>query len=136
MTDLADRTIAALRSEHDVLVNLVSSLTDDQLTAASGADDWTVSQVISHLGSGAEIGRPPIAIAAGEPVQPEDNQAIWARWDAAAPRDQAGWFVESNTRWIDTVEALTPEQRSSLKVDLGFIPQPVPLETALGMRLN
>lgn len=133
---LVDRTIDSLRSEHDVLVAFVSALSEDQLAAASGADDWTVSQVISHLGSGAEIGRPPIAIAAGETVQPEDNQTIWARWDAAAPRDQAERFVESNTRWIETVEALTPEQRTSLKVDLGFLPQPVPLETALGLRLN
>ena len=136
MTDLVDRTIAALRSEHDVLVGFVTSLSEDQFGVASGADDWTVAQVISHLGSGAEIGRPPIALAAGETVDPEDNQAIWARWDAAVPRDQAEWFVDRNTRWIETVEALTGEQRSSLKVDLGFLPQPVPLETALGMRLN
>ena len=136
MTDLVDRTIAALRSEHDVLVGFVASLSDDQLATPSGADDWAVAQVISHLGSGAEIGRPPIALAAGETVHPEDNQAIWARWDAATPRDQVDWFVARNTRWIETVEALTPEQRSSLRVDLGFLPQPVPLETALGMRLN
>jgi uncharacterized protein (TIGR03083 family) len=136
MTELVDRTITALRAEHDTLAALVAGLGADELTARSGADDWTVAQVLSHLGSGAEIGRAPIARAAGEEVQAEENQAIWARWDAASPADQAAGFVEANGRWLETVEALTPQQRSSLLVDLGFLPEPVPLLTAVGMRLN
>jgi hypothetical protein len=55
----------------------------------------------------------------------EDNQAIWARWDASAPRAQAEGFLEHNGRWLESVEALTSEQRSSLTVDLGFLPEPV-----------
>jgi uncharacterized protein (TIGR03083 family) len=136
MSQLVDRTIAALRSEHDVLAGLARTLTDDQLAATSGATEWTVAQVLSHLGSGAEIGRGPIAKAAGETVVAEDNQAIWARWDASAPRAQVEGFLDYNGRWLDTVEAFTPEQRSSLTVDLGYLPEPVPLLTALGMRLN
>jgi uncharacterized protein (TIGR03083 family) len=136
MSQLVDRTITALRSEHDVLAGLVHTLTDDQLAATSGAAEWTVAQVLSHLGSGAEIGRAPIARTAGETVVVEDNQAIWARWDASAPRAQAEGFVEYSGRWLETVEALTSEQRLSLTVDLGFLPEPVPLLTALGMRLN
>ncbi len=136
MTELADRAIAALHVEHDVLVALLANLDRDQLDSPSGADGWTVAQVLSHLGSGAEIGRAPIARAAGESVELEDNGTIWARWDAASPADQAIGFVEHNTRWLETVEALTPAQRSSLTVDFGFLPEPVPLVTALGMRLN
>lgn len=136
MSELLDRTIAALRSEHDTLAGLVATLTDDQLATASGAAEWTVAQALSHLGSGAEIGRAPIARAAGETVETEDNQTIWARWDASAPRAQAEGFLEHNGRWLETVEALTPEQRTSLTVDLGFLPEPVPLLTALGMRLH
>jgi uncharacterized protein (TIGR03083 family) len=136
MSQLVDRTIIALRSEHDMLAGLVRTLTDDQLAATSGAAEWTVAQALSHLGSGAEIGRAPIARATGETVAAEDNQTIWARWDASAPRAQAEGFLEYNGRWLDMVEALTPEQRSSLTVDLGFLPEPVPLLTALGIRLN
>lgn len=136
MSQLVDRTITALRSEHDVLAGLVRTLTDDQLAATSGAAEWTVAQALSHLGSGAEIGRAPIARAAGATVAAEDNQTIWARWDASAPRAQAEGFLEHNSRWLETVEALTPEQRSSLTVDLGFLPEPVSLLTAVGMRLS
>ncbi len=136
MTPLVDRTITALRSEHDTLAALVRGLTDDQLAAPSGAEEWTVAQAVSHLGSGAEIGRAPLARAAGETVAAEDNQTIWARWDGSTPRAQAEGFLEHNGRWLETVEAFTPEQRSSLTVDLGFLPEPVPLVTALGMRLS
>ena len=136
MSQLVNRTITALRAEHDMLAGLVRGITDDQLAMTSGAAEWTVAQVLSHLGSGAEIGRAPIARAVGEAVVAEENQTIWARWDASAPRAQAEGFLEHNSRWLDMVEALTPEQRSSLIVDLGFLPEPVPLVTALGMRLN
>jgi len=136
MSELTDRVIAALHAEHDILVALLADLDTEQLKSPSGADDWTVAQVLSHLGSGAEIGRAPIARAAGESVESEDNKTIWARWDAAGPADQAAGFVEHNTRWLETLDALTPEQRSSLTIDLGFLPEPVPLVTALGMRLN
>src|SRR5262245_24526315 len=132
MTQLVDRTVAALRHEHDVLAGLVRTLTDDQLVAPSGASEWTVAAALSHIGSGAEIGRAPIARAAGETVATEDNQTIWARWDGSTPRAQAEGFLEHNSRWLELVEALTPEQRSSLTIDMGFMPEPVPLLVALG----
>ncbi len=136
MSELVDRTIAALRLEHDVLVTLLPNLTDELLEGPSGASEWTIAHVLSHLGSGAEINRKPIARAAGESVDDEDNQTIWARWDSAGPVDQAAGFVEHDTRFLETVEALTPEQRESLTVELGFLPEPVPVVVPLAMRLN
>lgn len=135
-SDILDRAIASLQAHHDDLARLVPTLTDEQLTGPSGAAEWTIAQVLSHLGSGAEIGRLPIATAAGQPVEREDNASIWARWDAAPPREQATAYVEHDRRLLDTLEALTPEQRESLSVDLGFLPAPVPLVVAVGMRLN
>ncbi|TDO56728.1 uncharacterized protein (TIGR03083 family) [Kribbella sp. VKM Ac-2571] len=135
MTTLVDRAIAALRANHDALAALVPTLSDQQLRARSGAAEWTVAQALSHLGSGAEISRKPIAIAAGEQVDAEDNQAIWARWDASSPADQAAAFVKHNAAYVDTVDGLSAEQRDR-QIDLGFLPQPVPLVVALGMRLN
>jgi uncharacterized protein (TIGR03083 family) len=136
MTELVDRTIAALRANHDMLATLVPGLPDEALTGPSGASEWTVAQVLSHLGSGAEITTKPIATAAGLPVEAEDNQAVWARWDAAGPVDQAAGFIEHDTRLVELLEGLTAEQRADLRIDMGFLPEPVPLAVALGMRLN
>src|SRR6478735_7333452 len=132
MSELTDRVIAALRANHDALVALVPGLTAQQLTGPSGASEWSVAQVLSHLGSGAEISRKPIATAAGEQVEAEDNQSIWARWDGSSPSQQAAGYVEHDTAYLDTVEALTAEQRDSLRIDMGFLPEPVPVVVGLG----
>jgi uncharacterized protein (TIGR03083 family) len=136
MSELVDRVITSLRTNHDTLVAVLPNLTDDHLTGPSGASEWSIAQVLSHLGSGAEIFAKPVARAAGKPVEEEDNQAVWARWDAASPIDQAAGFVEHDGAYVEAVESLTPEQRDSLLIDLGFLPEPVPLVVALGMRLN
>ena len=137
MTEIVDRTIAALRANHDRLVEVVSGLTPEQLTGPSGASDWTIADVLSHLGSGAEIGWYPVkAAATGERVDAPDNQEVWDRWNAMDPADQASSFVQSDEQSVATFEGLSAEQRDSITIDLGFLPEPVPLATALGMRLN
>lgn len=139
MTDsstIADRSIAVLRAHHDALAGTAADLSDEQLDAPSGATEWSVAQVLSHLGSQSEIMLAPLLAATGAEVQPEENQTIWARWDASTPREQADGFIEHSGRITDALDALTPEQRSTLTVDLGFLPEPVPLSTMLGMRLN
>ena len=135
MTTLVDRAVAALRTNHDTLAALVPTLSEEQLRGRSGATEWTVAQALSHLGSGAEISRKPIAIAAGEEVEAEDNQSIWARWNASSPADQAAGFIKHDAAYLDTVEALSAEQ-PDVQIDLGILPQPVPLVVALGLRLN
>ena len=136
MTDLVDRTIAALRTHHDLLADLVPGLSGKQLAGPSGASEWTIAQVLSHLGSSAEILGKPVAAAAALPVEAEDNQSVWDRWDVSSPVEQAAGYLEHDARYVEVVESLTPEQRTTLLVDLGFLPEPVPLVVALGMRLN
>lgn len=136
MSLLLDRATASLRAHHDDLALLVPTLDDGQLAGPSGAAEWTVAQVLSHLGSGAEISRTPVAAASGQAFDEEDNQSVWARWDGSTPRQQAEGFVRHDARYLETLESLTPEQRASLSVDLGFLPAPVPLLVAVGMRLN
>jgi uncharacterized protein (TIGR03083 family) len=137
MTELVDRSIAALRTNHDTLAILVPGLSKDVLTGPSGASEWSVARVLSHLGSGAELMLVPVTAAVdGTPVPEHDNQAVWDRWDALGPVDQAAGFLEHDARLVETLERLGPAQRASLRVDLGFLPEPAPLSTVVGMRLN
>ncbi|TDW24461.1 maleylpyruvate isomerase family mycothiol-dependent enzyme [Kribbella kalugense] len=135
MTTLVDRVIAALRANHDTLAALVPTLTEEQLNSRSGAEEWTVAQVLSHLGSGAEISRKPIATAAGEHVEVEDNQTIWDRWNGSSPADQAAGFLKHDAAYVDLVEGLTAEQRDR-QIQMGILPDPVSLLVAVAMRLN
>ena len=135
-SELVGRILAALRSNHEALAALVRDATDDQLAAQSGAEAWSVAQALSHLGSGAEINRKPIARAAGLPVDEEEHQTVWGRWDAATPAEQAAGFLEHDDAYLETVEQLTDEQRETLSVHLGYLPGPLPLVVVLAMRLN
>jgi uncharacterized protein (TIGR03083 family) len=135
MTTLVDRAVAALRANHDTLAELVPTLSEEQLRGPSGATEWTVAQVLSHLGSGAEIFRKPIEKAAGKEVEAEDNQSIWARWNALSPADQAAGFVKYDQAYVDAVEALSIEHPDR-EIDLGILPEPAPLVVALGLRLS
>src|SRR3954470_2744052 len=106
----ADRTIAALRSGHDHLASLVNGLTDDQLTGPSGASEWKVADVLSHLGSGAKITLAGFRSSLDGTPEPagEFNQSVWDRWNAMAPQDQAAGFLEHDERLVASLEALTP----------------------------
>ena len=140
MTSLVDETIAELRANHDRLRAVVEGLTDAQLAAQSGAEKWTVADVLSHLGSGAEIARYSLLTALGDDGSASGdrptNQDVWDRWNALPPTEQASGFLESDGRLVELYESLTPEQRETTMVDLGFLPAPVPLTTPLAMRLN
>ncbi len=129
MSELLDRSIAVLRTQHARLEAVVAGLSPEQLRGESGATEWSIAQVLSHLGSGAEITLGTITAA------DQDNQSIWDRWNAASPQEQASWFVEHDERLVTMLEALSPEQRDTMTVQM-FLPDPVTLEVAVGMRLS
>lgn len=136
MTVDADRVITSLRAHHDRLAAVLAELSPEELSGQSAADDWTIAQVVSHLGSGAQITGGTILGALGLLSSTESNEAIWARWDASTPEEQVAGFLEHDERVVAALEATAPDQRAATMVDLGFLPQPVPLVQALGMRLN
>ena len=138
MTFTAAAGITALRSIRDELVALVRDLSDEQVLAPSGSTEWPVAQVLSHLGSGAEISAATLRSAVDGAGRLPDgfNQGVWDRWDAMSPRQQADGFLVADAALLADVEALTAEQRETLQVDLGFLPAPVPFATYAGMRLS
>jgi uncharacterized protein (TIGR03083 family) len=134
----ADRVIEALHAGHDELAPLVAGLTPEQLTGPSAAAEWDLSQVLSHLGSGAVITLAGLEAAlAGRPNPGlEANQPVWAEWNAKTPQQRADEFVVANRALLDRYDSLDAETRASLVIDLGFLPQPVDLATATRFRLN
>ena len=73
----ADQLIDALRTEHNALADLVKTLDGPDLVRASGATEWTVAQVLSHLGSGSEISLATLEVAiTGTDDRPADALLI------------------------------------------------------------
>ncbi len=134
----ADTVIAALRSGHDTLAGLVSGFSDDDLAHSSGSCEWDISQVLSHLGSGAEIGRAGLQAALdGEPNPGSDfNHAVWDKWNAMSRPERADAYLEANQALLALYESLDAGTRENLRIDLGFLPAPIDLETAARLRLS
>jgi uncharacterized protein (TIGR03083 family) len=137
MNNLAGHVINALRSGHDDLCAYVGKLTEEDLTGPSGASEWDVAHVLSHLGSGAEISLAALerALAGGGAAPDGFNQSVWDRWNAMSPREQRDGFVAANSRLVERYEALDEPTRGQLRIDLGFLPAPVSVADAGSLRL-
>ena len=139
MANVTDATpwVRAVRASHDRLAGLVAGLDGDGLRAQSYDTEWSIADVLSHLGSGAEIFALYLdaAAAGGEPPPREAFPGIWDAWNARSPEEQAARSVEANEALVTRIEALTPEQRAAFQVAM-FGPVPMDLAGFLGMRLS
>ena len=110
--------LAAVRSSHDRLRTLVAGLSPGQVTAPSYASEWTLAQVLSHLGSQAELFW--LLLDAGLSGGPAPGQAamlpIWQRWDALPPEAQVTTSVDANERLVRRLEALDAAQIAAFSV--------------------
>src|ERR1700757_3592386 len=111
--------IATLRESHERLAGLAQPMTPDQVRAQSYCRDWTNAQVLSHLGSGAEISllTLPGALGESEPVGRDAFGPVWDKWNAKSPDEQATDALVSDERQIQTLEALTDEQLAAIDMD-------------------
>ena len=103
--------IATLRQSHDRLLSLVGPLSPEQVSGPSYCRDWTVAQVLSHLGSGAEIAMMmlPSALGQAEPVDRAAFQPIWDRWNAMSPDDQAAAGLVADAQHVQMLDQLSDE---------------------------
>jgi uncharacterized protein (TIGR03083 family) len=138
MTSPADPIIAVLRSGHDDLARYAEGLDEAALAGPSGASEWDVAHVLSHLGSGAEIGLATLesALDGGKSPGGEFNEGVWARWNAMSPTEQRDEFVAANRRFVERLEGLDATTRTELRVDMGFLPAPISVAEAARMRLS
>jgi uncharacterized protein (TIGR03083 family) len=111
--------IATLRQSHDRLAGLVQPMTPEQVGDQSYCRDWSQAQVLSHLGSGAEIAllMLPGALGEAEPVGREAFPAVWDKWNAKTPAEQAADALATDDKQIATLESLTDDQFAAVDLD-------------------
>lgn len=134
----ADTMIDALRAGHDGLAALVSGFGDEDLARPSGSAEWDISQVLGHLGSGAEITAATVRAALdGKPNPGRDfNLTVWDRWDNMTRVQRGHGFLVANQEATALFESLSPDIRRELRIDMGFLPAPVDVATAARLRLG
>jgi len=102
------RWLEVLRHSQDRLAVLAGDLTGDQIRQPSYCDDWTVAQVLSHLGSGAEIFLMIVRAAqsGSEPPERADFSAVWDRWNAKSPEEQRRDFLVADATLLDALVSI------------------------------
>ena len=115
-----DEVMAALRHSHERLVSCLAALPDEQADAPSYADEWSIAQVASHLGSGAEIFT--LFLEAGSRGEPapglEQMQPIWDRWNAKGAPEQVHDAVAADASFLGRLAALGDAERQEWRLDL------------------
>jgi uncharacterized protein (TIGR03083 family) len=124
-----------LRSTHQRLVAALDPLGEDELSAPSYDDGWSLADVASHLGSGTEIFRHHLdAGARGEPAPDGINEGIWDAWNAKSPAQQVGDAITTITEFLDAADALPEEAKDRWR--LALFGMDLDLTGFLAMRLN
>jgi uncharacterized protein (TIGR03083 family) len=111
--------IAALRGSQQRLASLAGPLSPEQLRGQSYDTGWTVAQVLSHIGSQAEIAQASLAavLSGAELPSMDDFKKIWAVWDDRDPDEQAAQCLIEDARHLDQLEQLTDEQLDGIHTE-------------------
>lgn len=116
----SDHVLTVLQHSHTLLTEAAEPLLPDEVLKPSYASEWSIAQVLSHLGSGAEIfSRFLVAgsTSAGPPER-EAFLAIWEEWNAKSPRLQVTDSLAANGNFLDRVAELSSEQTEAFRVQM------------------
>ena len=119
--------VQGLNVSRQRLADWVEQLTPEQVRQQAYPTEWTVADVLSHLGSGATIMRLRLE---GD----VDMQAVWDEWNAKDPDAQAADALVADDALQYRVDSLTPNDQDHMRFAMG--PMELDLLTFLGMRLN
>jgi uncharacterized protein (TIGR03083 family) len=111
--------LAALNASSERLMKIVDELPDEDLARPSFTGDWTIAQVLSHLGSAAEICTKLVRRGIdGDTTAPaaDDARPVWQRWDALSGRAQREAWLEADHRHRRLLGSLSPQQAGSVRI--------------------
>ncbi|MFV0524121.1 MAG: maleylpyruvate isomerase family mycothiol-dependent enzyme [Acidimicrobiales bacterium] len=127
--------IEALAVSHRRLDAVVSSLDDPAIGAPAYPSEWSIAQVLSHLGSGAVITRRRlVAELAGETVPEQFAPSVWDEWDARAERAQVDDGLAADAELLAAFDSVSDTQRAVFSFALG--PMSGDFDAFVGLRLN
>ena len=127
--------LGALRSSVDRLTDLVLTLDDAGVAQQAYPTEWSIADVLSHLGSGAEIWMRRIDDSLSGQQTPDDvAPSVWARWDAKTQRQQTDDGVALDRAFVESLVTLPEGDRARFRLDLG--PLDLGWDDFLALRLN
>ncbi len=112
------RWVTTLRHSQDRLARSVSGLDAAGVAAPSYDSEWSVAQVLSHLGSQAEIFALLLeaGLTGGEAPGQDAFPAIWDAWNARSPQSQVADSLRANEALVQRLEGLDTTQLDSFRL--------------------
>jgi uncharacterized protein (TIGR03083 family) len=127
--------VDALRSSVERLRGLAAPMSEGELTAGAYPPEWTVAQVLSHLGSGAVIMQRRLEDAlAGQDTPDDFAPGVWDTWNAKGPVAQRDDSLAADAALLARIEAVPPDERNTFASAMG--PMTLDFGQFVGMRLN
>lgn len=132
---MVDAHLAALRSSVQRLRQIVEPLDESALVAPAYPTQWSVADVLSHMGSGAVILQRRLEDGlAGWPTPDKFAPSVWETWNSKSPRTQADDALAADGELLARLEALTGDERGRFTFSMG--PMNFDITGFVGLRLN
>ena len=111
---------AAVHASHERLAAAAADLSTEQLEGPSYASERSIAQVMSHLGSQAEIFTLFLDAGRTRSDAPGSDvfKAIWARWDASTADEQRDGYLRATAKFLDALDSFDEDQRNAWKLTL------------------
>jgi uncharacterized protein (TIGR03083 family) len=132
---MADLHVEALRFSVTRLRDLVAAMGTDDLNCRAYPAQWSIADVLSHLGSGAVITQRRLHDALAGVSSPDDfATTVWDAWNDKTPDAQRDDALVADADLLHGVDAVTSDERASFTSPMG--PLTLDFERFVGMRLN
>jgi uncharacterized protein (TIGR03083 family) len=127
--------LSALRFSVARLRDITSGMVDATLTGPAYPSEWSIAQVLSHLGSAAVIMQRRLEDSLADRPTP-DNFApeVWDVWNAKSPSAQRDDSLAADAEFLARIEAVTAAQRNTFTFSMG--PISVGFTQFVDLRLN
>jgi uncharacterized protein (TIGR03083 family) len=123
----------ALELSVDHLRSTIDAMSEEQYVASAYPTEWTVADVMSHLGSGAIISKRNFDDSVeGRDVPPKFNESVWDVWNAKTPHAKVTDALDADRALLERIKELTPEERDRYVLNLG----PMKFDFDQGVRLR
>jgi uncharacterized protein (TIGR03083 family) len=124
-----------LETSVDHLRTITEPMEESQYVASAYPSEWTVADVMGHIGSAAIIAKRWIDDSLdGRETPSQFNQSVWDVWNAKTPHAKVTDAIDADKALVARFLEMTPEERERYTLNLG--PMTFDFDRAVRLRLG